>query len=144
MKTFFKIFQVIILIMLSSIISENFNAQTNIEKAFPNLTFLRPVDIQHSGDNTNRIFIVSQAGKIEGIENNISTSSKFEFLDITNRVDFGGEKGLLGLAFHPNYNSNGYFYINYTASSPLRTIISRFSVSVNDGNKADELRNKYY
>ena len=119
--------------------SSTSNAQTSIENAFPNITFLRPVDIQHSGDNTNRLFIVSQVGKIEVIENNISALKSIEFLNITSKVEYGGEKGLLGLAFHPNFSSNGYFYVNYTIDSPLRTIISRFNISATDINKADLL-----
>ena len=45
---------------------------------------------------------------------------------------------MLGLAFHPNYETNGYFYVNYTAPSPLRTIISRFSVSSTNPDSADK------
>src|SRR2546429_9269950 len=55
------------------------------------------------------------------------------FLDITDRVASGGEEGLLGLAFHPNYASNGYFYVDYThlndARDTLYTLIERYSVS---------------
>jgi glucose/arabinose dehydrogenase len=59
------------------------------------------------------------------------------FLDIVKKVDSGGEKGLLGLAFHPDYKDNGYFYVNYTRSSPLETIISRFKVSRSNASAAD-------
>jgi hypothetical protein len=52
-------------------------------------------------------------------------------------VLYGGEQGLLGLAFHPNFEENGYFYINYVADSPLRTIIARYSVMANDADQAD-------
>ncbi len=58
------------------------------------------------------------------------------FLNISTRVLFGGEQGLLGLAFHPNYASNGYFYIDYVAENPLRTVIARYSVSQNNPNQA--------
>ena len=105
--------------------------------AFPKLSFQRPVDLQHSGDNTNRIFVVDQPGEIFVFKNEATTSTKKLFLDIKNKVDDGGnEEGLLGLAFHPDYKSNGYFYVNYTASNPNRTVISRFKVS-SDANKAD-------
>ena len=139
MKSFMKIFEVISILLLLSIIDLSSNAQTIIENAFPNITFLRTVDIQNSGDNTNRLFIVSQVGRIEVIENTRSASNSIEFLNITSKVEYGGEKGLLGLAFHPNFNSNGYFYVNYTIGSPLRTIISRFSVSTYNINIADLL-----
>lgn len=105
--------------------------------AFPKLNFHRPVDLQHSGDNTNRIFVIDQPGEIFVFKNEPTTSTKELFLDIKSKVDDGGnEEGLLGLAFHPNYKSNGYFYVNYTASNPNRTVISRFKVS-SDPDKAD-------
>jgi glucose/arabinose dehydrogenase len=100
--------------------------------AFPNLSFDRPVDFQHSNDNTNRIFVVEQKGEIFVFKNESATSNKKAFLDIRNKVDDdGNEEGLLGLAFHPAYKTNGYFYLNYTASNPNRTVISRFKVSSN-------------
>lgn len=106
--------------------------------AFPNLTFKRPVDLQHSGDNTNRLFVVEQAGMIYVFPNNSNVSNKEVFIDLKDKVkDRGNEEGLLGLAFHPNYKSNGYFFVNYTASNPNRTVISRFKVSSNNPDKAD-------
>src|SRR5689334_3923387 len=86
--------------------------------AFPNVSFPRPVDLQHAGDNTNRIFVVEQAGVISVIPNNPAVVSKKTFLDITGRVnDSGNEEGLLGLAFHPNYENNGYFYVKIGRAS---------------------------
>lgn len=106
--------------------------------AFPTLSFTRPVDFQHAGDNTNRIFVVEQAGIISVFPNNSAAASKKTFLDIQDKVNDGGnEEGLLGLAFHPNYETNGYFYVNYTATDPRRTVISRFSVSTSDDDAAD-------
>ena len=105
--------------------------------AFPRLSFTRPVDLQYPPDNTNRIFVVEQAGVISVFPNDATASSKTTFLDIREKVDDGGnEEGLLGLAFHPDYRSNGYFYVNYTASNPNRTVISRFKSS-NNANQAD-------
>jgi glucose/arabinose dehydrogenase len=109
-----------------------------VAQAFPNLSFTRPVDFQHAGDNTNRIFVVEQEGVISVFPNNVNTPSKKTFLDIKTKVnDSGNEEGLLGLAFHPNYETNGYFYVNYTAASPRRTVISRFKVSTGDADVAD-------
>lgn len=109
-----------------------------IQEAFPSLTFTRPVDFQHAGDNSNRVFVVEQRGVISVFENNTSASATSEFLVIESKVDdSGNEEGLLGLAFHPEYASNGYFYVNYTAENPNRTVISRFTVSSADPNKAD-------
>src|SRR5688572_18737038 len=106
--------------------------------AFPNLSFTRPVDLQHAGDNSNRIFVVEQPGVISVFPNSASVDTKKTFLDITTRVnDSGNEEGLLGLAFHPNYETNGYFYVNYTAANPRRTVISRFTVSSANADVAD-------
>lgn len=109
-----------------------------VEEAFPNLAFTRPVDLQHAGDGSDRIFVVEQRGVISVFQNDTETADKIEFLAIESNVDdAGNEEGLLGLAFHPNYEDNGYFYVNYTAANPDRTVISRFTVSAADPNQAD-------
>ncbi|TVR29847.1 MAG: glucose sorbosone dehydrogenase, partial [Balneolaceae bacterium] len=109
-----------------------------VEPAFPELSFSRPLDIQHAGDGTNRLFVVEQGGVISVFPNDPEVESADVFLDIRNRVnDSGNEEGLLGLAFHHNYENNGYFYVNYTASNPRRTVISRFQVSQNNPDEAD-------
>lgn len=113
-------------------------AQLKIELAFPNLTFEQPTDIQHPNDGTNRLFIVSQVGKIYVIKNEPNTNTKKVFLDISEKVLYGGEQGLLGLAFHPDFKNNGLFFVDYTTNNPRRTIISRFKVSSNDPDKADK------
>ncbi len=107
-------------------------AQVRIEDAFPSLQFVNPVDLQHAPDGSNRLFVVEQAGIIKVIENSPATTTAKVFLDIRSKVRSGGEMGLLGLTFHPNYESNGFFYVNYTwQSDSLRTNISRFTVSSN-------------
>lgn len=114
------------------------SAQLQYQVAFPNLSFTRPVDLQHAGDNSNRIFVVEQSGVIYVFDNDSNTSTKSVFLDIQNKVDdSSNEEGLLGLAFHPNYETNSYFYVNYTASNPDRTLIARYSVSSSNPNAAD-------
>ncbi len=113
-------------------------AQLIIENSFPNLTFDQPVDIQNANDGTNRLFIVTQRGKIYTIENNSKTSTAKLFLDISEKVLYGGEQGLLGLAFHPDFKNNGYFFVDYTTNNPRRTIISRFKVNQNNSDEADK------
>ena len=107
-----------------------------VEVAFPNLTFNQPVGLLGLNDGTNRIFVVEQPGVIRVFENSGNVPSSSVFLDISNRVLFGGEQGLLGLAFHPDFAVNGYFYVDYVAANPLRTVISRYSVSSNNPNQA--------
>ena len=99
--------------------------------------------MQHAGDGSNRLFVVEQAGVIRVFANNAATTSASVFLDITGPVNnAGNEEGLLGLAFHPDYESNGYFYVNYTAASPRRTVIARYQVSASDSNAADPTSGK--
>ena len=106
------------------------------EDAFPNLSFSQPLYLTDAGDGTNRLFVVEQGGTIRVFDNDASTASMSTFLDISGRISSGGERGLLGLAFHPNYENNGYFYVNYTDGSG-DTIISRFEVSGTDPDQAD-------
>jgi len=113
-------------------------AQLRYVEAFPNLEFAAPVDIQHAGDNSNRLFVLEQEGRIRVFQNDSLVNSTDIFLDIRDKVLYGGEQGLLGLAFHPNYSENGYFYLDYTRSNPRRTVISRFKVSANNPNQADQ------
>ncbi len=89
----------------------------------------QPLSIAHAGDA--RLFVIEKAGRIRIVRPN-GTVDPVPYLDITARVgDSSGEMGLLGLAFHPDYASNGYFYVNYTTTvdDPRRTRISRFTVS---------------
>lgn len=113
--------------------------------AYPNLTFPFPVFVTHAGDCSNRIFVIEQDGIIKVFPNDSAVTSGQSkiFLNITSKTNFSGslgdERGLLGLAFHPNYESNGFFYVFYTASSPSRTVISRYSVMPGNPDKADSL-----
>jgi glucose/arabinose dehydrogenase len=111
--------------------------QVSIENAFPSLTFNDPVGVFYLPDGANSILVIEQAGVVRVFENSRSVGVSSVFLDIASKVLYGGEQGLLGLAFHPNYESNGYFYVNYVAENPRRTVVARYTVSVDDQNKAD-------
>jgi len=113
------------------------NNSINSREAFPALTFTSPVDMQHAGDGSNRLFVVEQQGVIKVFENSSSVSTSAIFLDIKSKVTSGGERGLLGLAFHPDYENNGYFFVNYTQGNPLKTIIARYKANQPSGNLAD-------
>jgi len=113
------------------------NTDLEVKVAFPNLTFTRPVDLTYADDGTNRLFVVEQQGRIYSFENDSKASEKQLFLDIRERVDDrGNEEGLLGLAFHPDYKDNGYFFIDYTATNPDRTVIARYKVDPSNSNQA--------
>ena len=95
--------------------------------------FSSPLNLQHAQDA--RLFVVEQGGMIKIIQSDGSVNP-VPFLDISSQVSSGGERGLLGLAFHPNYANNGYFYINYTKTNG-DTRVSRFSVDSGNPDVAD-------
>ena len=124
------------LILVFVFCSTYLRAQTITLEAF-GPTFNNPVSIKNAGDN--RLFIVDQQGFIR-ILNPDGTTPTTPFLDIDALVydDIANfwERGLLGLVFHPNYASNGYFYVNYIDQNG-DSIVSRFTVSNSDSNVAD-------
>jgi glucose/arabinose dehydrogenase len=97
-----------------------------------------PVSLANAGDGSNRLFIVEQEGLVRIYDTETETLLGTPFLDIQGEVfsllDDGGrnEQGLLGLAFHPDYASNGLFYVNYTrspSSNVWHTVVAEYSVS---------------
>jgi hypothetical protein len=102
--------------------------------------FSRPVQVTHAGDRSGRLFVVEQDGRIKIFQNGNVLATPF--LSIPNLVRSpadgagNGERGLLGLAFHPNYESNGYFYVNYT-NNDGNTVIARYRVSSNPTRRKD-------
>ena len=109
-----------------------------VEVAFSSLTFSQPVGIVNSGDGEDRLFVVEQSGVIRVFENLKNATVSQVFLNISDHVLFDGEQGLLGTAFHPSYEENGYFYVDYVAANPLRTIVSRYSVNSSNPDQADK------
>ncbi|MBT6238812.1 MAG: hypothetical protein HOI50_10690, partial [Verrucomicrobia bacterium] len=103
-----------------------------LENAFPGLRFSNPVAIVQMPDFEDRLFVVEKVGRIRMVTLR-GQPEHFTFMDLTDRVRSGGERGLLGLAFHPDHASNGFFYVFYTAQgsgSPNR--LSRFKVTPDD------------
>ncbi|MBI4443717.1 MAG: PQQ-dependent sugar dehydrogenase [Acidobacteria bacterium] len=96
-----------------------------------------PVSVTHASDGSNRLFIVEQAGRIRILAGGSVLSTPF--LDIRSQVRSGGELGLLGLAFHPNYRQNGRFFINYTRQTAegLETVIAGYSALSANADRAD-------
>jgi len=106
--------------------------------AFPFLRFSFPVDLQHPGDGTNRLFVVEKRGRVIVFKNDVGTKDAGVFLDIRDKVIVDSlELGAQAIAFHPDFEDNGYFYFSYTPDDPIRSIVSRFSVSEDDPNVAD-------
>lgn len=119
-------------------------AQVTAVNAYPGITIQYPIGFVTPPDGTDRIFIVGQVGQIYEFPNSPSATAKV-FLDIHDSVVSnapGGELGLLGLAFHPHFATNGYFYVNYTipynvSGYPYQSIIARFHVSGSNPDSAD-------
>lgn len=94
-----------------------------------------PVGLTHAGDGSGRIFVIEQTGKIRVLRE--SVLSPEPFLDLTERINSQGfEQGLLGLAFHPFYEENGYFFVNYTDLLG-DTVVSRFQVDPQNPEQAN-------
>lgn len=112
-------------------------SEVHFQPVFSSLSFTRPVFLTHAGDGSNRIFVVEQAGIISTFT--ASNPQKEIFLDIQARVkDTGNEQGLLGLAFHPDFDQNGFFYVNYINGNNA-SVISRFETMNNEGVPGSEI-----
>ena len=94
---------------------------------------ITPVCIANAGDA--RLFVINQHGMIMLVDTS-GVVNPVPFLDISSRVTYGSERGLLGIAFHPEYKTTGYFYVNYVGPGDS-THISRFSVSSSNPDLAD-------
>ena len=123
--------------------------EVDVEVIADNLS--SPLGVVAVPDNTKRLFVIDQVGKIWIIDSN-GTKLTAPFLDVSSRLvtlsPFYDERGLLGLAFHPNYSTNGKFYVYYQvpprSGGPTATttwnnlsIISEFRVSASNSNMAD-------
>jgi glucose/arabinose dehydrogenase len=103
--------------------------------------FNRPLYVTHAGDGSNRLFVVEQGGRILILKDGVKLQTPF--LDISSIISPEAasgsgysERGLLGLAFHPDYADNGVFYINYTDREGT-TIVARYLVSDSNPDLAD-------
>ena len=94
-----------------------------------------PVYVTNAGDGSRRLFIVEQAGRIKVLQS--GSQSPAVFLDITSKVLAGGERGLLGLAFHPQFESNRRFFVNYTRQPDGATVIAEYRVSPTNPDQSD-------
>ena len=117
----------IIISTLLFLLFSNLSAQDIDIELFKN-GFSSPVDLQNAGDD--RLFVVEQGGRIKIVQPD-GTINPNLYLNISSLVSSGNEQGLLGLAFHPDYTNNGYFFVNYTKTNG-DSRISRFSVDPTD------------
>jgi len=96
--------------------------------------FDRPLDVTNAGDGSGRLFVVEQAGRIRLVKGGALVDRPF--LDITGRIASGGERGLLGLAFHPDYPTDPRFFVDYTDRDG-NTVVSQFTVCTSDPDLGD-------
>lgn len=97
--------------------------------------FERPTFVTNAGDGRNRLFVVEKAGRIRIVENGVVAPTPF--LDISSIVTSeGNEQGLLGLAFHPDFERNGRFFVAYDAKNNDNTV-AEYVVSKTDPQRAD-------
>jgi glucose/arabinose dehydrogenase len=94
----------------------------------------RPVLVTHAGDGSGRLFVVEQAGRILILDAGELRAEPF--LDISEDVSAGGERGLLGLAFHPDYAANGRYFVHYTRAEDGASVIAEFRVSSADPDRS--------
>jgi hypothetical protein len=93
-----------------------------------------PLGIANAGDGSHRLFILEQQGRVRIWQGGRLVTTPF--LDLTSKVSCCGERGLLGIVFHPNYETNGFFFVNYTDTSGA-TNVARFRVRTDDPNRAE-------
>jgi uncharacterized repeat protein (TIGR03806 family) len=114
----------------------------HLEDAFPNLAnFSSALFLTHAGDASGRIFVVERGGRVYSFANEPGVATRTLFVNLEGQVTAGGEMGLLGLAFHPDFETNGHFFVSYTrrvpAQGPLYSFVSRMTVSANDPSVGD-------
>ena len=120
-------------VLMSSIVG----AEVTLEEVHPAGTFNEALGLVHAGDGSDRLFVVRRTGQINVIDDETTS----QFLNISDRVVTSNtEQGLLGLAFHPDFATNGRFYVNYSAgsghpsgASQDDTVISRFEIDSETG-----------
>ena len=113
----------------------NLNAQpAGVDVSLVSEGFFQAVGVTSANDGSGRLFVVQQNGVIKIIANGIHLPNAY--LDISELVQAGGERGLLGLAFHPNHLQNGYFFVFYSNTEGDNELV-RYTVSPQDNNLAD-------
>lgn len=89
--------------------------------------FSSPLGVTHAGDGTGRLFVVQRDGLIRVVQSRRIVSGSF--IDARSRVEAGGERGLLGMAFHPEFATNGFVFVFYTRASDGDIIIGRLTAN---------------
>lgn len=118
----------LLLLGLGSLLAGPALAQQPLTREFVASGFGDPLYVTNAPEDGERLFVLDQDGRIWLMKNGVRQATPF--LDVTSLTSGSGERGLLGLAFHPDYQNNGWFYINYTNNSG-DTRVDRVTVSAN-------------
>ncbi|MFT7676442.1 MAG: glucose/arabinose dehydrogenase [Planctomycetota bacterium] len=131
-----KLFPVLTTLFLLGWITRPALAQVSVQGEFVTSVPQRPTTLVPEPGDATRLYAANKLGRIYVIENGALNSSPF--MDISALVNDAGENGLLGMALHPDFANNGFFYLSYTTGSGAGdSIISRFTVSATNPNQGD-------
>ena len=134
----FRFRTTILMVFVFFIFSKMPIAQPVLQLGAPVITGLsQPMQIVNAGDGTGRYFVVHKGGLIKCYDKDFNFLS--DFLTVTN-ITSSGERGLLSMAFHPDYKTNGLFYVYYTGNESGKVgalTIARYKVSTGNANLAD-------
>src|SRR5689334_16667683 len=112
-------------LLLTLVVSAPLSAAIKLVPVITRLS--NPLFVVHAGDRSHRLFVVEQAGTIRVFHPESDQTTLF--LDIAEKVLAGGERGLLGLAFHPLYGTNGRFFIYYTRRPDGAIVVAEYQVT---------------
>ena len=122
------ILSTVVVAVISLTAAPQSSAQVELENEIVATGLTQPLLVLAPPGDRDRIFILEQPGRVRIVKN--GTLLGTSFLDVTALNSYGGERGLLGMAFHPDYANNGWFYVNYTNNSGA-TVVARYTVSAN-------------
>jgi glucose/arabinose dehydrogenase len=137
-----RLLQLILGLCLAGAATSPAENRVQLVDTWKNITFHIPVALTIPPDGTDRLFLLDLDGHVYILPQDRDSSKAAVFLDLserklTARTQRFTEEGLLGLAFHPRFAENGKFYVNYTVQDPRRSVVSEFTVSESDPNRAD-------
>jgi glucose/arabinose dehydrogenase len=105
-------------------------AQATFENAFPRLNFVKPIYLTYASDGSDTLFVVEQDGRILYFPNDRDVAQAKVAVDIRRQVRrAGNEEGLLGFAFHPDFQKNRQVILHYSASNPTRNVVARYRMA---------------
>src|SRR5262245_41810544 len=128
----------LLLVALRSGAADGDIPSVRLKNVFPGLKFTRPLWMEEIPDGSKRLVVVEQGGVIYLLPEGRATKEPKTFLDISNRRPYvENEEGLLALAFHPQFKTNGLLYIYYSQQRPRRGVLSELRISKTDRDAAD-------